>query len=75
MLHPPGALRQIKLQIAAFHGPVISFADITENQDAGRSRRCISRLGAQAHVRSNNGEANRVPKALGGRPGTTAGIP
>ena len=69
----PDPLRQIKLQIAMIDGPVISFANITEEKDAGRVD--ISSLVAGRLARRGDGESHRIPPALSRRPATTARVP
>ncbi len=76
VLAQPGRLRQVEFQIAVFHRPMISFADITENEHAGWNRRGVSWFGTRGWVMgSGDGEAHCIPNAFRRGPRTTAGVP
>jgi hypothetical protein len=70
----PCGLCQVKFQIAICDGPVISLADVTENQHACRECGDIS-CGPQINVaRSRDRESNCIPSPLCWRPVATAGV-
>jgi len=72
----PDRLRQVKFQIAMFHRPVISLANITQNQQASRQRGDLLWGSTFRKVGwSGDRESHCVPNALSRRPIATAGIP
>src|ERR1017187_9477229 len=58
-----------------FNGPVVPFADIMQQKNAGGNRRGISWLGALGLVLwSGDGESYSIPNARRRRPVTAAGV-
>ena len=71
----PSRPRQIKLQIAMFDRPVLSFTNVAKKKNASGNSHGISRLGTDRRaLRGGNGESHRIPNALRRRPTATAGV-